>query len=201
MNERRKNMVLKAFAILDKTGDGKITVEDVKNIYDVTGSADFAEKRLTKEQIVSNFINSFEGKHGNKDGTITLDEFIDYYSDVSQSIPGDEMFIQMMEQTWQCPEHENTKEVQANVNLLLKEVRAKILDLANGDLTRLKKIFTDFDTNLSGSLTLDETTTMIAKLRISVERKMVYPYFKLIDRDNSGAIEFEEFENYILNKN
>ena len=42
---------------------------------------------------------------------------------------------------------------------------------------------------------------MIAKLRISVERKMVYPYFKLIDRDNSGAIEFEEFENYILNKN
>lgn len=83
MNERRKNMVLKAFAILDKTGDGKITIEDVKNIYDVTGSADFAEKRLTKEQIVSNFINSFEGKHGNKDGTITLDEFIDYYSDVS----------------------------------------------------------------------------------------------------------------------
>ena len=47
-----------------------------------------------------------------KDGTITLDEFIDYYSDVSQSIPGDEMFIQMMEQTLQCrPEHENTKEV------------------------------------------------------------------------------------------
>jgi Ca2+-binding EF-hand superfamily protein len=29
----------------------------------------------------------------------------------------------------------------------------------------------------------------------------VYPFFKLIDRDNSGAIEFEEFESYILGKN
>jgi len=29
MNERRKNMVLKIFAILDRTGDGKITFEDV----------------------------------------------------------------------------------------------------------------------------------------------------------------------------
>ena len=83
MNERRKNMVLKAFAMLDKTGDGLITFEDVKNLFDVSGSPDFADRRLTKEQIVSNFMNSFEGKHGNKDGVITLEEFIEYYSDVS----------------------------------------------------------------------------------------------------------------------
>jgi Ca2+-binding EF-hand superfamily protein len=49
MNERRKNMVLKAFAILDKTGDGVVTFDDVKNIFDVSGSPDFAERRLTKE--------------------------------------------------------------------------------------------------------------------------------------------------------
>jgi len=201
MNERRRNMVIKTFAMLDKTGDGRITIEDVKDIYDVSGSPDFTESRLTKEQIVSNFINSFEGKQGNKDGVITLDEFISYYSDVSQSIPGDEMFISMMEQSWQCPEHDNTKEVAANVSLLVKEVRAKILAKMGGDPSRLKKIFSDFDANASGSITLDETTNMIAKLLISVERKMVYPYFKLIDRDNSGGIEFEEFESYILDKN
>ena len=201
MNERRRNMVLKAFAMLDKTGDGRITFEDVKDIYDVSGSPDFTEKRLTKEQIVSNFLNSFEGKHGNKDGAISLDEFVDYYSDVSQSIPGDEMFIAMMEQSWQCPEHDNTKEVEANVSLLVKEVRSKILEKMSGDPSRLRKIFSDFDANASGSITLDETTTMIAKLMISVERKMVYPYFKLIDRDNSGAIEYDEFASYILGKN
>lgn len=39
---------------------------------------------------------------------------------------------------------------------------------------------------------------MIAKLRISVERKMVYPFFKIVDANNSGGIEFDEFEKYIV---
>jgi len=87
------------------------------------------------------------------------------------------------------------------VNLLTREVKAQILEKASNDASRLKKIFSDFDVSGSGAITLDETTNMIAKLKISVERKMVYPFFKLIDRDNSGAIEFEEFESYILGKN
>jgi len=64
----------------------------------------------------------------------------------------------------------------------------------------LRKIFNDFDVNQSGALTIDEMTNMIAKLQISVERKFVYPFFKVIDQDNSGGIEYEEFEAYILGK-
>jgi len=41
---------------------------------------------------------------------------------------------------------------------------------------------------------------MIAKLEISVERKFVYPFFKVIDQNNSGGIEYEEFEGYVLGK-
>ena len=58
----------------------------------------------------------------------------------------------------------------------------------------LKKVFNDFDLNQSGNLTIDEVTNLIAKLKISVERKYVYPFFKVVDRDNSGGIEYEEFE-------
>lgn len=39
---------------------------------------------------------------------------------------------------------------------------------------------------------------MIAKLKISVERKYVYPFFKIIDANNSGGIEYDEFETYIV---
>jgi len=53
-----------------------------------------------------------------------------------------------------------------------------------------RKIFNDFDLNGTESLTIDEVTNMIAKLRISVERKYIYPFFKIVDDDNSGAIEF-----------
>ena len=42
-------------------------------------------------------------------------------------------------------------------------------------------------------------TNLIAKLKISVERKYVYPFFKVVDANNSGGIEYEEFEAYILN--
>jgi len=47
-------------------------------------------------------------------------------------------------------------------------------------------------------LTIDEVTNLIAKLRISVERKYIYPFFKVVDANNSGGIEYDEFEAYLL---
>ena len=76
-------------------------------------------------------------------------------------------------------------------------MRARILELCKNDLKLLKKVFSDFDLNQSGHLTIDEVTNMIAKLKISVERKFIYPFFKVVDQNNSGGIEFEEFEYYI----
>jgi Ca2+-binding EF-hand superfamily protein len=74
-----------------------------------------------------------------------------------------------------------------------------VLELCRNDPKFLKKVFTDFDLNSSGQLTIDEVTNMIAKLKISVERRCVYPFFKIIDTNNSGGIEFVEFQHYIVN--
>ena len=57
LTERRRNMVLKAFAMMDKDGSGVITVSDISNIYDVSKNPDFIERRLTKDQILTNFLN------------------------------------------------------------------------------------------------------------------------------------------------
>lgn len=81
---------------------------------------------------------------------------------------------------------------------LLHEVKGRVFELARRDPAFLRKIFNDFDLNHSGNLTIDEVTNLIAKLKISVERKFVYPFFKVIDRNNSGGIEFDEFEAYII---
>lgn len=103
-------MVLKAFAMMDKDGGGIITVSDIVSIYDVSKNPDFIEKRKTKDQILHEFLNQFDGTRGNNDGQVTLEEFIDYYTDLSMGIPTDDYFVAMMETTWQCPEEENTKE-------------------------------------------------------------------------------------------
>jgi Ca2+-binding EF-hand superfamily protein len=77
-------------------------------------------------------------------------------------------------------------------------VRDAVLELCRGDTNQLKKVHSDFDIHGSGHLTIDEMTNMIAKLKISVDRKYVHPFFKIIDANNSGGIEFEEFEVYIV---
>jgi len=95
------------------------------------------------------------------------------------------------------PEEENSAVTQQTVSHLLREVKARVWELARQDTNFLQKIFNDFDLNGSGHLTIDEVTNLIAKLKISVERKFVYPFFKVVDANNSGGIEYEEFEQYI----
>ena len=62
----------------------------------------------------------------------------------------------------------------------------------------LPKVFNDYDLNGTQSITINELTSMIAKLKISVERKYIYPFFKIVDANNSGAIEYPEFEKYVF---
>lgn len=98
------------------------------------------------------------------------------------------------------PEDEDSAATKATVKHLVTEVRARILQLARNDPSLLRKIFNDFDLKGSDCLTIDEVTNLIAKLKIAVERKYIYPFFKVIDTNNSGTIEYEEFEAYILDK-
>jgi calcyphosin len=93
-------MVMKAFAMLDTDGSGKVTVSDITGIYDVSRNPEFLEGRATKDQILANFLNQFDGARGNNDGIVTIDEFCDYYTDVSMSTPSDDYFVAMMESTW-----------------------------------------------------------------------------------------------------
>jgi Ca2+-binding EF-hand superfamily protein len=159
---------------------------------------EFIEGKKTKEQILKEFLSNFEGAKGNKDGVITKAEWVDYYTDLSMSVPSDEYFVRMMESVWQCPENDSDPSAKAAVQMLLKEVRLRVLELAKNDPKLLKKVHSDFDLNQSGHLTIDEITNMIAKLKISIERKYVYPFFKILDSDNSGGVEYHEFEKYIV---
>ena len=72
----------------------------IVGIYDVSMNPDYIEGRKTREQILTEFLSNFEGAKGNKDGIVTRDEFFDYYTDLSMSVPSDEYFVRMMESTW-----------------------------------------------------------------------------------------------------
>ena len=149
---------------------------------------------------MNEFLDNFEGAgHQHKagqDDVVTWDDWYDHYCDVSMSCPTDDYYVAMMESAWQCPENDDDPEVKATVAHLYTEVKSRIMHLAQNNKVLLEKIFKDNDKESSGHLTIDEWTNLIYKLKISVDRKFVYPYFKTIDKNNSGAIEYEEFTIY-----
>lgn len=79
LSERRLNMVRKAFERLDINHTGSLTIQDIQGIYDVSMNPDFLEGRKTRDEILRDFLQNFEGARGNKDGTVTWQEFYEYY--------------------------------------------------------------------------------------------------------------------------
>ena len=41
------------------------------------------------------FLDAFEGPHGDKDGTVTREEFVGYYEGISAGIDSDDYFAEM----------------------------------------------------------------------------------------------------------
>lgn len=193
-------MVDRAFEQMDRDGSGQITVSDVKHLYDPSHHKDFIEGTKTKDEIIDEFLDSFDGAKGNNDGVITREEWNDYYTDLSMSVPSDEYFVQMMESVWGIQEDETSEVSKDHIRELTKLIRERLLKMSNesSDEYVLRKIFNYFDVNESGNITIDELAAMMAKLQISVERRYLNGIMKHIDEDNNGAIEFNEFLNFII---
>ena len=147
LTPRRKAMVDKAFAMMDRDGSGVVTLQDIAGIYDVSMNPEFLEGRKTREEILQAFLNNFDGARGNNDGQVTKAEWDDYYTDLSMSTPSDQYFVQMMESTWQVPEEENGAVTQQTVSHLLREVKSRVWELSRQNPQFLNKIFNDFDLN------------------------------------------------------
>lgn len=195
LTERREAMVWRAFALMDRDGSGKIEASDVSHLYDVSQHREFIEGTKTKDEIMADFLNSFDGVKGNNDGIITKEEWHEYYTDLSVSIPSDDYFVQMMESTWNICEDESDDEYRNKIAQYVSYVHSQLRNLTGGsdDQNLIGKIYEDFDLNQNGMITIDEFANMVAKLEISVERKYLRGIFREIDLDKSGAIEFNEF--------
>ena len=98
MNERRTALVLLAFKQLDKTGDGLVTLDDLRNTYDVSFNPKFKSGQMSKDAILTEFLGQWDTIK--KDGIVSQDEFIEYYRDVSASIDEDDYFELMIRNAW-----------------------------------------------------------------------------------------------------
>jgi hypothetical protein len=105
MNDFRKNIAKKAFTIMDKDKSGTLDLDDIKQTYNAKMHPDVKSGKKTEDNILCEFLDTFEmhyslSHEGSRDSRISLDEWIEYYNNVSMSIDDDKYFEVMMNSAW-----------------------------------------------------------------------------------------------------
>lgn len=97
LTKNRRALVEKAFQKLDANGNGVVEVDDLVGVYNASKHPAVLEGRKTEEQVLGEFLETFEQHHNVKtdsqaDFQVTLEEFVEYYTNVSASIDDDMYF-------------------------------------------------------------------------------------------------------------
>jgi len=95
----RQELIQKAFMKMDKTKDGVITAEDLKGVYNCSQHPKFKNGEWSEERCFQEFLKTFETPN-DADGTVTKEEFMNYYAGVSASVDNDAYFDLMMRQAY-----------------------------------------------------------------------------------------------------
>lgn len=99
MSSSRISLINQAFKRLDKTGDGVVTIQDLRGVYNARHHPKYLNGEYTEDQVFKDFLKNFDAPN-NPDGQVTEEEFLNYYSGVSASIDTDAYFDLMMRNAW-----------------------------------------------------------------------------------------------------
>lgn len=105
LNQKRMELVQQAFRKLDKDNSGQLDIRDLRGCYNASKHPDVLSNKKTPDQVLVEFLETFETHHNIRnasmaDGTVTLDEFVEYYRNISSSIDNDVYFAQVMNNSW-----------------------------------------------------------------------------------------------------
>ena len=107
MNGFRRKIAERCFKILDKDGSNVIDINDIRQKYNAKQHPDVKSGKKTEDEILSEFLDTFEdhyadvaGHEDSRDGMVKMNEWLEYYNNVSMSIDDDAYFELMMNNTW-----------------------------------------------------------------------------------------------------
>jgi len=105
INPARTAMVEQAFRKIDTDNSGFFGIEDIRDIYKANRHPDVLQGKRTEHQVLLEFLETFEAHHNLKsneqaDGKVSVEEFIEYYRNISCGIDDDEYFALMINNSW-----------------------------------------------------------------------------------------------------
>ena len=219
MNDFRRSLVEQAFSILDKSGNGIVDIEDIKAVYNAKNHPDVKAGKKNEDEVILEFLETFEENHNylcgtNSDGKVTIEEFVEYYENVSMSIDDDAYFELMMNNAWRMNDnttYNNEKKGWSNKEQSGK--KAQLSDTYNKKFASRKPApqkqqqqeeEPEPQQQSSGNSVLDKFIGIIRERGgrgiIGLARQ-----FKIFDDNNSKRLEYPEFvkaiKDYKVNLN
>jgi hypothetical protein len=92
---------------MDKDRSGQLNINDIRDTFNAKQSPDVQSGKKTEEEVLSEFLDTFEdsfadqkGQEDARDGNVTVQEWLEYYNNVSMSIDRDDYFELMMNNAW-----------------------------------------------------------------------------------------------------
>ena len=68
MNQNRVSLVKRAFAKIDKDGNGVLTIADIKGTYDASNHPDVLAGKSTEDEILFEFLDTFDESYSIRRG-------------------------------------------------------------------------------------------------------------------------------------
>ena len=99
LSPRRRAVVRLAFTVLDRDGTGVLDPRDVIAAYDTSAHPDVRARTKTTDQALKEFVDAFD-VGGVIDGKITLEEFENFYANLSPTVADDDAFEALVRGTW-----------------------------------------------------------------------------------------------------
>jgi calcyphosin len=114
MNAFRAALAKKAFSIMDKDKSGILDLDDIKQTYNAKMHPDVKSGKKKEDEILMEFLDTFEmhysfNHENSRDGRIDMNEWTEYYNNVSMSIDEDKYFEAMMNSAWNLDNSRVTK--------------------------------------------------------------------------------------------
>lgn len=105
MSARRVALVERAFQVIDANGNGFLEADDIKGSFNARKHPDVLQGKRTEDSVLCEFLETFEAHHNLKtgetgDSRVTLEEFLEYYSNISSSIDDDDYFELVINNAW-----------------------------------------------------------------------------------------------------
>ncbi|GET93393.1 hypothetical protein, conserved [Leishmania tarentolae] len=101
----RMQAVIYAYQQLSIEGRGSVEFKDMRSLFCLNAAIipDVVDGVIQREEAVLDFESCWPGRVGCKIGTVTLDEFVEYYTDLSPAEESDERFCELLQKSWAVP--------------------------------------------------------------------------------------------------